>query len=51
MATHKLNYINVVADIQAGMDQANLVVKYGLPPEAIEEIFRKMIQRGLLNHT
>jgi uncharacterized protein (DUF433 family) len=48
METNKLNITDVVTDIRAGMDQARLVVKYGLSPQDIEAIFRRMIERGLL---
>lgn len=48
METDKPNIIDVMTDIRSGMDQASLVVKYGLSPQAVEEIFRTMIQRGLL---
>jgi hypothetical protein len=33
MNTEKLNLTEVVNDIRAGMDQARLVVKYGLSPK------------------
>ena len=46
--TQDINITDVLTDIRSGMDQAGLVVKYGLPVGLVEEIFRKMIQRGLL---
>ena len=48
MANRNLNIEEVVPDMYNGMDQARLEAKYGLPNQAIEAIFRKMIQTGLL---
>ena len=48
METQKVDINEVVNDIRSGLDQAGLVVKYGLSTHTISEIFRKMIQRGLL---
>ena len=48
METQKPDVIEVMKDIRSGMDQATLMLKYGLSPKAIEDLFRKMIQSGLI---
>ena len=48
METKKPDIVEVVRDIRSGMDQASLMLKYGLSPNTIEELFRKLIRCGLL---
>lgn len=48
METKKPDIIEVMKDIRSGMDQASLMMKYGLSPKTIEDLFRKLIQAGLL---
>jgi hypothetical protein len=48
METTKPDVVEVIRDIRSGMDQASLMLKYGLSPKTIEDLFRKLIQSGLL---
>ena len=48
METKKPDIVEVVKDIRSGMDQASLMLKHGLSPKAIEDLFRRVIRSGLL---
>jgi hypothetical protein len=39
---------DIMVDILAGMDQAQLVGKYGISPKTVERLYRTMIERGCL---
>ena len=48
METQDTNYTEVIMDVLSGMDQASLVAKHGISSQTVEEIFKDLVQKGLL---
>jgi len=51
MAKTKVNAREVVRDIRAGMQDSDLIEKYGLSPRGVESLFNKLVTAGLLEQS
>jgi DNA-binding IclR family transcriptional regulator len=48
MENTDVRLLDIITDIRYGMDQAQLMLKYDLSPTTVSDLFRRMIERGLL---
>ncbi len=49
MNKRKISAKELVSDIKSGMTDAQLMAKHELTPKALEGLFSKLIQAGVLN--
>ena len=48
MEYNETRLVEILTDIRSGMDQAQVMMKYDLSPKTIGDLFRRLIERGLL---
>ncbi len=47
----KLSAKEVLKDIRSGMTDSSLMKKYGISPETLEKLFKKLLEKGLLQQS